>query len=61
MNESDVEIAFLEACRQFQQQFEDAEIVPPDHVENAAKHNVPNHVNHLTTVSIQFPSRRLTL
>jgi len=38
MYESDIEVAFLEACWQFQQQLQDAVIVSPDHVKDAATH-----------------------
>ena len=40
VHKGDVKIALLEACWQLQQQIEDAVIVSPDHVENAADHHI---------------------
>jgi len=36
VHEGDIEVALLEAGRQLQQQVQDAVIVPPDHVKDAA-------------------------
>jgi len=47
VHEGDVEVALLEACRQLQQQIEDAVVVPPDHVKDAADHQTSIPVNRI--------------